>query len=300
MKKSFYQQQRDELDGVQYVNEDREREGKKKNEKKSQLGEASKSFLQRFNERQAKGSIENTALKTLADVAGVGIGTAISAASGKFAPLIGALVIGTGHYLGDESGLLRIVGASTLSHGIAKATEYRQNDTTFKDRMSGLKDDLLHATLLKHYEAASKPIEGVPTGVPVTQTSEGTEERELSFEADGVTPKYSEPGSLVKNNWSSELDQEDQQRKQQFEQSQKGRLDMSYLDMFENQLANEGKKFQSENPQFSAEALDSDSSYFDQEDFPENDTWESDEYDFKKTASVSDPFDDDAVDFTLF
>lgn len=153
MKKSIYQKELDEMHGIQ----DEPESGKKKKRKKEkkelgEIPEKKKNMLQRFNERNAKGSVQNTLLKTLADIAGVGIGTVLSAATGTFAPAIGAALIGTGHYIGDQSGLLRVVGASSFAHSVAKAKSYRENpNQTLAERFGELKDEWLIATLLKHY-----------------------------------------------------------------------------------------------------------------------------------------------------
>ena len=158
MKKSIYQKELDEMHDIQ----DEPESGKKKKRKKEkkELGEVpekKKNMLQRFNERNAKGSVQNTLLKTLADIAGVGIGTVLSTATGTFAPAIGAALIGTGHYIGDQSGLLRIVGASTFAHSISKAKSYRENpNQTLAERFGELKDEWLIATLLKHYEPSQQ------------------------------------------------------------------------------------------------------------------------------------------------
>lgn len=132
---------------------------KRKKEKKdwSEIPKKKKNMLQRFNERDAKGNVQNTLLKTLADIAGVGMGTILSAATGRFAPAIGAVLIGTGHYIGDQSGLLRVVGASTFAHSVSKAKSYRENpNQTLAERFGELKDEWLIATLLKHYESNQK------------------------------------------------------------------------------------------------------------------------------------------------
>lgn len=149
MKKSIYQKELDEMHGIQ----DELESGKKKKRKKEKkdLGvvpEKKKNMLQRFNEQNAKGSVQNTLLKTLADIAGVGIGTVLSAATGTFAPAVGAVLIGTGHYIGDQSGLLRVVGASTFAHSVSKAKSYRENlNQTLAERFGELKDEWLIATV---------------------------------------------------------------------------------------------------------------------------------------------------------
>lgn len=119
--------------------------GKKKRKKK-------KSFIDRYNDRPTKGNIQNTLLKGTVDtVASSVIGTGIGAITGKQSPIAGILLMFSGHYLDDKSGLLRLVGASTLAYGIAKSKDYQNNpdyDTPQK-RLEGLKDDLLTTLHLK-------------------------------------------------------------------------------------------------------------------------------------------------------
>lgn len=171
MKKSIYQKELDEMHGIQ----DEPESGKKKKRKKDKknLGEApekKKNMLQRFNERDTKGNVQNTLLKTLADIAGVGIGTVLSAATGTFAPAVGAVLIGTGHYIGDQSGLLRVVGASTFAHSVSKAKYYRENpNQTLAERFGELKDEWLIATLLKHHELNQKTAV-IPSLEPAQET----------------------------------------------------------------------------------------------------------------------------------
>jgi hypothetical protein len=210
MKKSIYQKELDEIRGIQ----DEPESGKKKKRKKDKkdLGkvpEKKKNMLQRFNERNAKGNVQNTLLKVLADIAGVGIGTVLSAAAGRFAPAVGAALIGTGHYIGDQSGLLRVVGASTFAHSVSKAKSYRENpNQTLAERFGELKDEWLIATLLKHYEPIQKT-----TAIPNSEPAEVTQ-REL--------PEESQPNSIegVAEKTSEESEEETE-------------LDISGLDQFE-------------------------------------------------------------------
>jgi len=112
----------------------------------------SKSLLEKYNERQTKGNIENTLIKGAVDaVASSVIGTGIGAIAGDKAPLAGLGLIFAGHYFGDESGVLRIVGASTLAFGIAKAKDYQSNPNldTVQKRLFSAKDDFLTAFHLK-------------------------------------------------------------------------------------------------------------------------------------------------------
>ena len=179
MKKSIYQKELDEMHSIQ--DEPELGEKKKRKKDKKNLGEApekKKNMLQRFNERDTKGNVQNTLLKTLADIAGVGIGTVLSAATGTLAPAVGAVLIGTGHYIGDQSGLLRVVGASTFAHSVSKAKSYRENpNQTLAERFGELKDDWLIATLLKHHELNQKTAV-IPSSEPIKVT-----QREFSKES---------------------------------------------------------------------------------------------------------------------
>ncbi|MGV3611687.1 MAG: hypothetical protein ACO1N0_12095 [Fluviicola sp.] len=126
---------------------------KKKKQKVNSDSGTIKGILAGFNKREAKNSVPNTLLKLLADIAGVGIGTVLSASAGKAAPAVGVALLGAGHYMGDESGLLRVVGASTLSHSVAKGKEYREkSNMSISERLKDVKDGWLHAFLLKKYQ----------------------------------------------------------------------------------------------------------------------------------------------------
>lgn len=130
------------------------RKDKKKKKQKENLSSGSiKGILAGFNKREAKNSVPNTLLKLLADIAGVGMGTVLSASAGKAAPAVGVALLGAGHYMGDESGLLRVVGASTLSHSVAKGKEYREkSNMSISERLKDVKDGWLYAFLLKKYQ----------------------------------------------------------------------------------------------------------------------------------------------------
>ena len=155
---------------------------KKKAEKPKESGASSiKQLLAGFNERQTKNNVQNTLLKLVADIAGVGLGTALSASLGKIAPAAAIALMGAGHYMGDESGLLRVVGASTLAHSVAKSKEYRKNpEMTIADRLKDVKDGWLYATLLKHYQeeeqsASNKIAEESQEQIVANETVEGME-----------------------------------------------------------------------------------------------------------------------------
>ena len=173
------------LDGI--PKKDKKKKKKKAEKLKESDASSIKQLLAGFNERQTKNNVQNTLLKLVADIAGVGLGTALSASLGKIAPAAAIALMGAGHYMGDESGLLRVVGASTLAHSVAKSKEYRKNpEMTIADRLKDVKDGWLYATLLKHYQedqsqktepqsVSNKIAEVDPEQIAVNETVEGME-----------------------------------------------------------------------------------------------------------------------------
>jgi hypothetical protein len=110
----------------------------------------------------AKGSIQNSLMKAVVDIlAGAVVGPALSAALGKFAPVAGAALSFGGHYIGDDSGLMRAIGISTVAHSVAKVQEYREPDSTVKDGLSGLKDDWLRLVMMGQSSPPISPQESV-------------------------------------------------------------------------------------------------------------------------------------------
>ncbi len=176
---------------------------KKKKKKTEKLEESSassiKQFLAGFNGRQTKNNVQNTLLKLVADIAGVGLGTALSASLGKIAPAAAIALMGAGHYMGDESGLLRVVGASTLAHSVAKSKEYRKHpEMTIADRLKDVKDGWLYATLLKHYQeeeqsASNKIAEMNPEQIATNEPVEGTDWEEDEPELEQEVSEFDSP-----------------------------------------------------------------------------------------------------------
>ncbi|MBI1838239.1 MAG: hypothetical protein HYR91_13335, partial [Flavobacteriia bacterium] len=83
------------------------------------------------------------------------IAPVLSASLGKFSPLAGILLAFGGNYIGDKTGLIRGVAMGTIAHGVAKSKEYREENTTFKERINGLKDDWLSTLMLKNTNSSS-------------------------------------------------------------------------------------------------------------------------------------------------
>lgn len=274
MKKSIYQKELDEMHGIQ----DEPKPDKKKKHKKgkNELGEApAKNIIQRFNEQQAKGSVQNTLLKTIADIAGIGIGTMLSAVTGTMAPAVGAVLIGAGHYVGDESGLLRVVGATTLAHSVAKAKAYRENpNQTLSERFSELKDDWLIATLIKHYEPIQKVAMIPKSESHPTSSTEIQEESNFPTVTSTIEQKSEEQKNEEEQNTESETELDltgfekfehfNEQSANEFEQTQNSEVDFMNLFDPESSYPNESPGFGHSN----AQASDYDSDEFmDQDDF---------------------------------
>lgn len=112
--------------------------------------------IDRYNGMETKGDFKNSAIKTLFEVLGGGvIAPVLSASLGKFSPLAGVILAFGGNYMGDKTGLIRGVAMGTIAHGVAKSKEYREENTTFKERISGLKDDWLYTLMLKNTNSSS-------------------------------------------------------------------------------------------------------------------------------------------------
>lgn len=143
-------------------------------------GSKGKKMYERYVE-DSKGKVGHSAVKmgvegVAAAVAGGGAGALL----GIWSPLLGLLLLGTGHYLGDRTGLLRITGAACIGYGIAKAKENRAAVTAAtvegitlgslatgaKERLIDLKDNWLQATFLDK-------LVGKKTEVPVDETAVG-------------------------------------------------------------------------------------------------------------------------------
>lgn len=141
-----------------------------------------KKLIQRFNDANAKKNAKVSALKTGVDlVGGVGLGTLLGSVFGVWSPIIGLLAIGTGHALGDQTGIIRIAGASMSAYGLANAIENRNASQAstiegvslagtadgVKNRISKLMDNWKHALYVdkiltsKEKEVITTAIEGL-------------------------------------------------------------------------------------------------------------------------------------------
>lgn len=145
-----------------------EKKNKKKKAKKARkaLGAVSKSsnLLDRYNGLETKSNVNNSLIKTFVDLAaGTLVGPALSAALGKYAPVAGAALSFGGHYLDDQSGLLRGIGMGTIAHSVAKTKEYRDPNSTMSDRFLDLKDNWLRMIFIKK----DSEVNGFESGVEI-------------------------------------------------------------------------------------------------------------------------------------
>lgn len=128
-------------------------------EKKKKKG---KSFIERYNEKEAKGNTKNTFVKGGVDaVASSVLGTGLGAVSGKYSAITGIALIFVAHYYGDETGVLRVIGSSAIGYGIAKAKDYQENPeyNSVQKRVKGLGNDLfasLHVKWKQEQKSTSK------------------------------------------------------------------------------------------------------------------------------------------------
>jgi len=187
--------------------------------KKRRNNSKSKGLLQKYKGAKTKGNIANTGLKTVVDlVVGAAVGAGIGASSGRAALPIGILLIAGSHYFDEDTGILRIAGAATIAYGIAKAVENKNI-------------------------ADSNSVEGITlageTSKAKTRLSNFKDEILTAFYLDKVFKKKEDSEDLI-------IDTKDGI----------GAIDLSSLDVFEQNNKNEAIQFELDNnelPEFSEE-----------------------------------------------
>jgi hypothetical protein len=111
-------------------------------------------ILAKYKAKKTKGNIAGTGIKTLVDLlVGATVGAGIGAGSGKFALPVGLILLLGSHYLDEKTGVLRLVGASSIAYGIGKAMLEKQGTVSgyelagepkgVGDRLSQFKDELI-------------------------------------------------------------------------------------------------------------------------------------------------------------
>lgn len=108
-------------------------------------------YIDKYNDLESKGNIQNTLLKGLIDLAGVAVGTGLGALAGKNSLFVGIGALLSGHFIGDKTNILRTIGASTVAYGVGKAKEYNSSPEmkTPNGRFSDLKGNLLATLYIK-------------------------------------------------------------------------------------------------------------------------------------------------------
>ncbi len=94
-----------------------------KNKKSKSKNETPKKrLIEKYKDRKAKKHVGNTALKTAVDlIVGTTLGAGISAGIGQASIPIGLLMIAGGHYLDEDTGIIRVAGSAVIAYGIGKA-----------------------------------------------------------------------------------------------------------------------------------------------------------------------------------
>jgi hypothetical protein len=147
---------------------------------KAKKPKKAKGILAKYNEKKTKKNLGNTGLKTLVDlVAGTTLGAGIGSGLGRLSLPIGLLMIASGHYLEEESGILRIAGSATIAYGIGKAITHKNIAKTTavsgislagetskaKIRLAQFKDELFTAFYLdKVFKSKGSPSENQEVG----------------------------------------------------------------------------------------------------------------------------------------
>jgi len=126
----------------------------KRKEKKNSLSK----YVEKYNKLETKDNIQNTLLKGLVDIVGIATGTGLGAIAGKNSKFVGLGAILSGHFLGDKTNVLRVIGASTLSYGIAKAKDFESNPKMehTQERLADLKDNWFATLYIKMNQEKSK------------------------------------------------------------------------------------------------------------------------------------------------
>lgn len=180
--------------------------------------------LDKLNSMETKSNVSNSMVKMLIDtVACLFIAPAVSAVSGKYAPLVGGAINFSGHYVGDQSGLLRAVGMGTMVHGMAKVNEYRSEDSTIKSRFGGIKDDWLKCFLNK--EPESKKMELINSETNSLESSISQSQNQVSDVPPKKEPDRIDLSSLDLSEFENMKEQKSYKYENTFDESSKSSFD---------------------------------------------------------------------------
>ena len=157
-------------------------------------------IIDRYTSMDTKGNLNNSMIKTVVELAGgFLVAPAISAALGTYSPLAAALMGFGGNYFGDQTGLMRGIAMGTIAHGVAKSKEYREENTTMKDRLSGLKDDWLRTILLKNTQSQEKNKDDPDQSIVKTNPPINKEPKTENLNLPNENPSNQNPLNVVRN-----------------------------------------------------------------------------------------------------
>lgn len=157
-----------------------------KNKKKNSKAKKDQGFFKSLSKLEATGDVSNTLIKAGIDsLSGAIVAPYLAAIAGKSAPWVGILISAAGHYLGDQSGISRVIGASTTAYGIAKAPEYHHNPESEKveNRMIMVKDELLLSFFFKSKKKEEQQEDTQIINKEPQQPTNSNESTPLSFVA---------------------------------------------------------------------------------------------------------------------
>lgn len=165
----------------------------------------SKSLLQKYKGVKTKGNISNSGLKTIVDlIVGTTLGAGVGAATGRAALPVGLLLIGSSHYMEEETGVLRVAGSAAIAYSIGKVIQNKEiastvsgitlagETTKAKTRLSQFKDEVLHAFYLDKVLKSKSSGESSEVGsidlTPLDVFEQQNHEQALNYEMDNDNP----------------------------------------------------------------------------------------------------------------
>jgi len=165
----------------------------------------SKSLLQKYKGVKTKGNISNSGLKTIVDlIIGTTLGAGVGAATGRAALPVGLLLIGSSHYMEEETGVLRVAGSAAIAYSIGKVIQNKEIASTVsgitlsgetskaKTRLSQFKDEVLHAFYLDKVLKSKSSGESSEVGsidlTPLDVFEQQNHEQALNYEMDNDNP----------------------------------------------------------------------------------------------------------------
>lgn len=185
----------------------------------------SKSLLQKYKGVKTKGNISNSGLKTIVDlIVGTTLGAGVGAATGRAALPVGLLLIGSSHYMEEETGVLRVAGSAAIAYSIGKVIQNKEiastvsgislagETTKAKTRLSQFKDEVLHAFYLdKVLKSKSSSEVGSIDLTPLDVFEQQNHEQALNYEMDNDNPYELEDSFDELDDYEEDYDEFDDQ-----------------------------------------------------------------------------------------